>query len=172
MTHAAGRDVPHQKRPRRFGADSPARAAKREGRIAMGDGKSFPSHGVVALDGVGGEVTRSRTNHKPRGVAGDDGRLHKEDGGSSGRRDGVRTEPKRPPFCLLFDDMDEDPVRGVYIVPNPPEGAFFVRCFGLSMGFGYPMRAVTLFERQQASLFGDVHPPSPRQARRRAAGEP
>jgi SAM-dependent methyltransferase len=42
-----------------------------------------------------------------------------------------------------------------YIVPNPPQGTRFIRCFGLSMGFGYPMRAVTLYEREQASLFRD-----------------
>jgi SAM-dependent methyltransferase len=41
-----------------------------------------------------------------------------------------------------------------YIVPNPPDGAVFVRCFGLSMGFGYPMRAVTIFERTQPDLPG------------------
>jgi SAM-dependent methyltransferase len=40
-----------------------------------------------------------------------------------------------------------------YIVPNPPDGTRFVRAFGLSMGFGYPMRAVTLFERDQDGLF-------------------
>lgn len=39
-----------------------------------------------------------------------------------------------------------------YIVPNPPEGTRFVRAFGLSMGFGFPMRAVTVFERDQSSL--------------------
>lgn len=41
-----------------------------------------------------------------------------------------------------------------YIVPNPPhEGVRFVKAFGLSMGFGYPMRAVTIYERSQSSLF-------------------
>lgn len=39
-----------------------------------------------------------------------------------------------------------------YIVPNAPTGCRFVKAFGLSMGFGYPMRAVTIFEREQASL--------------------
>lgn len=39
-----------------------------------------------------------------------------------------------------------------YIVPNAPPGCRFVKAFGLSMGFGYPMRAVTVFERDQASL--------------------
>jgi hypothetical protein len=39
-----------------------------------------------------------------------------------------------------------------YIVPNPPDGARFVKAFGLSMGFGYPMRAVTIYEKDQASL--------------------
>jgi hypothetical protein len=41
-----------------------------------------------------------------------------------------------------------------YIVPNAPAGCRFIRAFGLSMGFGYPMRAVTIFERDQSSLFG------------------
>jgi len=41
-----------------------------------------------------------------------------------------------------------------YIVPNAPPGCRFIRAFGLSMGFGYPMRAVTIFEREQAGLFG------------------
>ena len=40
-----------------------------------------------------------------------------------------------------------------YIVPNPPEGTRFVRCFGMSMGFGFPTRAVTIFERDTALLF-------------------
>lgn len=39
-----------------------------------------------------------------------------------------------------------------YIVPNAPEGCRFIRAFGLSMGFGYPMRAVTFFERSQPAL--------------------
>jgi len=39
-----------------------------------------------------------------------------------------------------------------YIVPNPPDGTRFVRAIGLSMGFGYPMRAVTFYEREQPSL--------------------
>lgn len=41
-----------------------------------------------------------------------------------------------------------------YIVPNAPPGCRFIRAFGLSMGFGYPMRAVTIFEREQPSLEG------------------
>lgn len=40
-----------------------------------------------------------------------------------------------------------------YIVPNPPAGTHFVKVFGLSMGFGYPTRAVTFYERDQESLF-------------------
>lgn len=39
-----------------------------------------------------------------------------------------------------------------YIVPNPPPGCHHVKTFGLSMGFGYPMRAVTIFQKAQASL--------------------
>ena len=40
-----------------------------------------------------------------------------------------------------------------YIVPNPPPGCHHVKTLGLSMGFGYPMRAVTIYEREQDSLF-------------------
>lgn len=44
-----------------------------------------------------------------------------------------------------------------YLVPNPPPGCHHVKTFGLSMGFGYPMRAVTVYEREQASLpLGEV----------------
>lgn len=43
-----------------------------------------------------------------------------------------------------------------YIVPNAPPGCRFVKAFGLSMGFGYPMRAVTIFEREQAPLLPGV----------------
>ena len=42
-----------------------------------------------------------------------------------------------------------------YIVPNPPPGCSVVKVFGLSMGFGYPMRAVTIFEKGQTSLFAE-----------------
>ncbi len=41
-----------------------------------------------------------------------------------------------------------------YIVPNAPKGCVFVKAFGLSMGFGYPMRAVTFYEKGQSSLKG------------------
>lgn len=39
-----------------------------------------------------------------------------------------------------------------YLVPMPPEGARFVRAWGLSTGFGFPMRAVSLWQRDQDSL--------------------
>lgn len=39
-----------------------------------------------------------------------------------------------------------------YLVPMPPPGARHVKTLGLSMGFGFPMRAVTLFVRDQAEL--------------------
>lgn len=39
-----------------------------------------------------------------------------------------------------------------YITPNPPPDCTFIKSFGLSMGFGYPMRAVTFYERNQAEL--------------------
>lgn len=39
-----------------------------------------------------------------------------------------------------------------YITPNPPPMTRVVKVFGLSTGFGFPMRAVTIFEREQHSL--------------------
>lgn len=39
-----------------------------------------------------------------------------------------------------------------YLVPMPPPNCDFVKTFGLSTGFGFPMRAVTLFRRRQAGL--------------------
>jgi hypothetical protein len=39
-----------------------------------------------------------------------------------------------------------------YITPNPPPLCRVVKVFGLSTGFGFPMRAVTIFERDQAEL--------------------
>lgn len=39
-----------------------------------------------------------------------------------------------------------------YLVPMPPPGCHLVRVLGLSTGFGFPIRAVTVFEREQASL--------------------
>ncbi|WP_293364979.1 hypothetical protein [Phenylobacterium sp.] len=39
-----------------------------------------------------------------------------------------------------------------YLVANPPPGCHHVKTFGLSMGFGYPMRAVTFYEREQDEL--------------------
>jgi len=55
-----------------------------------------------------------------------------------------------------------------YIVPNPPDGTIFVTSFGLSMGFGYPMRAISFYERTQPALFvGELAPPSKRASRRR-----
>jgi SAM-dependent methyltransferase len=43
-----------------------------------------------------------------------------------------------------------------YITPNPPAGCKVVKVFGLSVGFGHPMRAVTIYEREQSSLSGTV----------------
>lgn len=40
-----------------------------------------------------------------------------------------------------------------YITPNPPDGCRVVKVFGLSTGFGFPMRAVTIYERDQGGLF-------------------
>lgn len=40
-----------------------------------------------------------------------------------------------------------------YITPNPPDGCTYIKSFGLSTGFGYPMRAVTIYERANAGLF-------------------
>lgn len=56
-----------------------------------------------------------------------------------------------------------------YITPNAPDGCRFVKVFGLSMGFGYPMRAVTLFERDQAPLFAGGERRNPRPKRGKAA---
>jgi hypothetical protein len=39
-----------------------------------------------------------------------------------------------------------------YITPNPPPGCRFLKAFGLSTGFGFPMRAVTLYQREQGRL--------------------
>lgn len=44
-----------------------------------------------------------------------------------------------------------------YIVPNAPAACRFMRAFGLSMGFGYPMRALTIFEKESPRLRG-IHP--------------
>ncbi len=41
-----------------------------------------------------------------------------------------------------------------YITPNPPPGCRVIKVFGLSVGFGFPMRACTIFEREQDSLLG------------------
>jgi hypothetical protein len=40
-----------------------------------------------------------------------------------------------------------------YITPNPPRGCELVKVFGLSVGFGYPMRAVTIYQKAQHGLF-------------------
>ena len=39
-----------------------------------------------------------------------------------------------------------------YITPNPPPNCRVVKVFGLSTGFGFPMRAVTIYERGQDEL--------------------
>jgi hypothetical protein len=39
-----------------------------------------------------------------------------------------------------------------YIVPMPPPACKLVKVLGLSTGFGFPMRAVTVFEREQDRL--------------------
>lgn len=41
-----------------------------------------------------------------------------------------------------------------YITPKAPKGARFIKAFGLSTGFDMPMRAVTIYERDQAELVG------------------
>jgi hypothetical protein len=40
-----------------------------------------------------------------------------------------------------------------YLVPMPPPGCSLVRVLGLSTGFGFPMRAVTIFQCEQDRLF-------------------
>lgn len=39
-----------------------------------------------------------------------------------------------------------------YIVPNPPPGCRVFKVCGLSTGFGFPMRAVTIYEKEQDRL--------------------
>lgn len=39
-----------------------------------------------------------------------------------------------------------------YLVPMPPSGCHHVKTFGLSTGFGFQMRALTIFERDQEGL--------------------
>ncbi len=39
-----------------------------------------------------------------------------------------------------------------YIVPQPPPGTRVVRIRGMSTGFNMPMRALTIYERDQAEL--------------------
>lgn len=39
-----------------------------------------------------------------------------------------------------------------YITPNPPPGCRLIKVFGLSTGFGFPVRAVTIYEREQGRL--------------------
>lgn len=41
-----------------------------------------------------------------------------------------------------------------YITSNPPAGARFVKCFALSMGFGFPMRCISIYERLALELPG------------------
>lgn len=41
-----------------------------------------------------------------------------------------------------------------YIVPRPPPNCAFEKAFGLSTGFGFPMRAVTIMRREQPRLEG------------------
>lgn len=41
-----------------------------------------------------------------------------------------------------------------YIVPRPPPNCIFEKAFGLSTGFGFPMRAITLMRREQPRLEG------------------
>ncbi len=45
-----------------------------------------------------------------------------------------------------------------YIVPRPPQRCRLVKIMALSTGFGMPMRAVTIFEREQAGLFAPGEP--------------
>jgi hypothetical protein len=40
-----------------------------------------------------------------------------------------------------------------YLVPMPPPGCSLIKVLGLSTGFGFPMRAVTIFEKPQRGLF-------------------
>jgi len=40
-----------------------------------------------------------------------------------------------------------------YITPKPPKGARFIKAFALSTGFDMPVRAVSLYQRDQAGMF-------------------
>lgn len=40
-----------------------------------------------------------------------------------------------------------------YLVPMPPAGCRLVKVLGLSTGLGFPIRAVTIFQREQGRLF-------------------
>lgn len=39
-----------------------------------------------------------------------------------------------------------------HITPNPPKGTRLVKIFALSTGFGFPMRAITIYERRHQEL--------------------
>jgi hypothetical protein len=52
-----------------------------------------------------------------------------------------------------------------YITAKPAPGTRFVKAFGLSTGFDMPMRAITIYERDQPSFdMGEAPPPRPSQA--------
>lgn len=41
-----------------------------------------------------------------------------------------------------------------YIQPNAPAGCEVLKSFGMSMGFGFPMRAVTIYQKAHGGLWG------------------
>jgi hypothetical protein len=54
-----------------------------------------------------------------------------------------------------------------YITAKPAPGTRFVKAFGLSTGFDMPMRAIAIYERENASIAtGETPLPPPYSARR------
>lgn len=71
-------------------------------------------------------------------------------------RDLYGTEYPRPAHLLAEAARVVRPCGRIlivhYITPNPPPGCSYLKSFGLSTGMGFPMRAVTIFQKAQAEL--------------------
>ncbi len=78
-------------------------------------------------------------------------------------RDLYGTDYPRPSHLLAEATRVARPGARIGIVhyhpPNPPAGTRLVKVFGLSMGFGFPIRAVTINECEQAELPHLARPP-------------
>lgn len=72
-------------------------------------------------------------------------------------RDLYGTEYPRPSHLLREAARVVKPAGRIgfvhFLVPNPPRGARLVRVVGLTQWCGYRIRAFTLYERDQATLF-------------------